>query len=43
VEATTHLLAREYQKAFFWIRSMAQSGRGRKTERKPGKKTGKGR
>ena len=37
VEGTTYLLAREHQKVFFWIRSMAQSGRGRRKIKETGK------
>jgi hypothetical protein len=41
VDAKIYLLAREHQKAFFWIRSMAQSGRNRRTKKKMGKKEDK--
>jgi len=37
VETTAYLFAREHLKAFFWIRSMAQSGRDRRTKREPEK------
>ena len=38
VDAKMYLLAREHQMAFFWIRSMAQSGRDRRTKKKMEKK-----
>jgi hypothetical protein len=42
VDATMYLLAREHQKAFFWIRSMAQSDRDRRTKKETGKERRQG-